>query len=111
MLLVEDNPEVASATMGLLEELGYNVRWVSDATSALSELNDDIDVLVSDIIMPGGMDGVDLAKTVRSLRPKLPILLMTGYSSATMEGTDFPILRKPYHLHELSNELQKITSC
>jgi len=112
VLLVEDNPEVANASAGLLEQLGYHVRWVPDAVSALAEIDKDgIDIVFSDIVMPGKMDGVDLARTIRERKPTLPILLMTGYSATAMEiGAQFPILRKPYQLHELSRELQKLTA-
>jgi PAS domain S-box-containing protein len=110
VLLVEDNPEVATASTGLLEQLGYHVRWVTDASAALAELeNDGIDIVFSDIVMPGKMDGIGLAKTIRQKNPKIPILLVTGYSASTKEiGSQFPILRKPYQLHELSRELQKL---
>ena len=111
VLLVEDNPDVAVASTGLLEQLGYKVRWVSDAAAALAEVEKDgIDIVFSDIVMPGKMDGVRLAKEIRATRPKLPILLMTGYSATAKEiGSQFPVLRKPYQLHELSRELQKLT--
>jgi CheY-like chemotaxis protein len=111
VLLVEDNPEVATASTGLLEQLGYHVRWAADASAALAELErDGIDIVFSDIVMPGKMDGLGLAKTIREKNPKIPILLVTGYSaSATEIGAQFPILRKPYQLHELSRELQKLT--
>jgi CheY-like chemotaxis protein len=110
VLLVEDNPDVAAASTGFLEQLGYTVRWVSDAAAALDELErDGIDIVFSDIVMPGKMDGVGLAKTIRATRPDLPILLMTGYSATAMEiGSQFPVLRKPYQLHELSHALQKL---
>lgn len=110
VLLVEDNPEVATASTGLLEQLGYNVRWAADASAALEELEKDgIDIVFSDVVMPGKMDGLRLAKTIREKNPKIPILLVTGYSSSTKEiDSQFPILRKPYQLHELSRELQKL---
>jgi CheY-like chemotaxis protein/anti-sigma regulatory factor (Ser/Thr protein kinase) len=109
VLLVEDNPEVAHASTGLLEQLGYCVRWVSDASSALTEIEKDgIDIVFSDIVMPGKMDGIRLAKTIREKRPALPILLVTGYSQSAT-NSEFPILRKPYQLHELSRELEKLT--
>jgi PAS domain S-box-containing protein len=111
VLLVEDNPEVATASAGLLEQLGYHVRWAADASAALAELErDGIDIVFSDVVMPGKMDGFGLAKTIREKNPRIPILLMTGYSASTTEiGAQFPILRKPYQLHELSRELQKLT--
>jgi PAS domain S-box-containing protein len=110
VLLVEDNPEVASVSTGLLEQLGYIVRWAADAPAALAELEKDgIDIVFSDIVMPGKMDGIGLAKAIRKTNPKIPILLVTGYSASTKElGAQFPILRKPYQLHELSRELQKL---
>jgi len=110
VLLVEDNPEVATVSIGLLEQLGYTVRWAADASAALAEFEKDgIDIVFSDIVMPGKMDGIGLAKTLRDKNPRIPILLVTGYSSSTNEvGSQFPILRKPYQLHELSRELQKL---
>jgi CheY-like chemotaxis protein len=112
VLLVEDNPEVANASTGLLEQLGYKVRWVTSASAALREIDKDgIDIVFSDIVMPGKMDGVTLAKTIRAKHPSLPILLATGYSEAAKTiGLEFPILRKPYQLHELSHELGKLTN-
>jgi PAS domain S-box-containing protein len=111
VLLVEDNPAVADASAGLLEQLGYTVCWVPDAETALREIEaNGVDLVFSDIIMPGKMDGLKLALTIRQLRPELPILLTTGYSdSAKHARTQFPVLRKPYQLHELSRELSKLT--
>jgi PAS domain S-box-containing protein len=108
VLLVEDNPEVANATAALIEQLGYRVRWVPDAPSALIEIEkDDIDIVFSDIVMPGKMNGMDLAKRIRAQHPRLPILLVTGYS-ASAKSSEFPVLRKPYQLHELSRELENL---
>ena len=111
VLLVEDNPDVATATTSYFEQLGYKVRLASDAVAALAGFErNGIDMVCSDIIMPGKMDGVGLAKLIREKDPAMPILLMTGYSDAAREvGSQFPILRKPYQLHELSRELQKLT--
>jgi PAS domain S-box-containing protein len=110
VLLVEDNPEVAKATAGLIEQLGYRVHWVSDAPSALIELEKDgIDIVFSDVVMPGKMDGIGLARTIRKKWSRLPILLVTGYSESAT-NSEFPILRKPYNLHELSRELEKLVA-
>jgi len=106
VLLVEDNPEVASASTGLLEQLGYSVRWVPNADTALAELEaNGVDLVFSDIVMPGRLDGLGLARIIRERHPQLPILLATGYSDAAHGATDFPILRKPYQMHELSRAL------
>jgi CheY-like chemotaxis protein len=107
---VEDNPEVASVSMNLLEQLGYIVRKVSDAEAALREVErSDIDLVFSDIVMPGKMDGLALARRLREIRPNLPVLLATGYSdaAANVRG-DFPILRKPYEIHQLSQAIARL---
>jgi PAS domain S-box-containing protein len=110
VLLVEDNPEVASVSVSLLEQLGYSVRRVADAEMALREIDrDGIDLVFSDIVMPGKMDGLALALRLREIRPNLPVLLATGYSdaAANVRG-DFPILRKPYEIHQLSQAIAKL---
>ena len=110
VLLVEDNPEVASVSTSLLEQLGYTVRRVADAEAALREIElDGIDLVFSDIVMPGKMDGLGLARHLKAVRPGLPILLTSGYSDAALNVRgDFPILRKPYEIHELSQAIAKL---
>jgi PAS domain S-box-containing protein len=110
VLLVEDNPDVGSATISLLEQLGYTVRLASDAEAALREIErGGIDLVFSDIVMPGRMDGLGLARHLREFRPDLPVLLATGYSdaAANVRG-DFAILRKPYEIHQLSQAIAKL---
>ncbi len=104
ILLVEDNPDVANATSLLLEELGYLVRWAPNSNAALCEMEKNgIDVVLSDIVMPGELNGIELARTVLASHPGMPILLATGYSEAASDAArEFPILRKPYQLRELS---------
>jgi PAS domain S-box-containing protein len=111
VLLVEDNPDVATASIGLLEQLGYSVLWVSDAEAALKAIDrNGIDLVVSDIVMPGIMDGLGLARSIKQRHPGLPILLATGYSEAAQGArSDFPILRKPYQIHELSRALSDLS--
>jgi PAS domain S-box-containing protein len=111
VLLVEDNPEVASVSAGLLEQLGYTVRRVANAEAALREIEfDGIDLVFSDIVMPGKMDGLGLARHLKATKPGLPILLASGYSDAALNVRgDFPILRKPYEIHELSQAIAKLT--
>jgi len=111
VLLVEDNPEVASVSTALLEQLGYTVRKVADADAALREIErDGIDLVFSDIIMPGKMDGLGLARRLKEIRPEVPILLATGYSDAAVNVRGhFPILRKPYEIHQLSDAIAKLT--
>ena len=69
-----------------------------------------IDVLLSDVIMPGGISGVELAKQAEQLRPGIKILLSSGYAGETLEeslanGGDWPFLRKPYLASELADAL------
>ena len=111
VLLVEDNPDVASASTSLLEQLGYSVRWVPNADAALQAIEKDgIDLVFSDIVMPGHLDGLGLARMIKQKHPHLPILLATGYSEAAQNARlDFPILRKPYQVHELSRALAELT--
>jgi PAS domain S-box-containing protein len=110
VLLVEDNPDVANASTDLLEELGYAVRWASDVDTALNEVAaNGIDLVLSDIVMPGKMDGLALARILKKRHPSLPILLATGYSDAARDaGGEFPILRKPYQIHELNEALSRL---
>ena len=110
ILLVEDNPDVAIASTGLLEQLGYSVRWAADAEGALREIAaDGIDLVLSDIVMPGAMDGLALARALKRKHPGLPILLASGYSDAAQNArAEFPILRKPYQMHELNEALARL---
>ena len=110
-LLVEDNAEVAAVTRGLLEDLGYAVTAVFDVPSALQrmkEIGNIVDVVVSDVVMPGGSNGLDLARQIRREHgSRIPIVLMTGYSenaqAASSEG--FKILRKPFGAEDLKEAL------
>ena len=70
VLLVDDNPDVAAVSTNLLEQLGYTVRRVDNAEAALREIeHDGIDLVFSDIVMPGKMDGLGLARHLRTMRP------------------------------------------
>jgi CheY-like chemotaxis protein len=93
----------------MLGELGYNTRRVTNATDALRLVKDDepIDLVLSDMIMPGKMNGLELARQVSRHNPDLPVVLMTGFSeaaaSAAAEG--FPLLAKPYTMEALGETL------
>ena len=108
VLVVEDNPEVAEVTVGLLEQLGNRTRLATSADAALRALEDGDppDIVFSDIVMAGEMNGLELARRLREERPELPVLLATGYSeTAENIGREFPILAKPFALHELSRAI------
>jgi two-component system NtrC family sensor kinase len=100
LLLVEDNLEVAAATKPLLEALGCSVLHVASADAALDALGSHsqrFDVVLSDIMMPGSLNGLDLALMLRHQHPGLPVLLMTGYAAQTGQAmaAGFQVLAKP----------------
>jgi PAS domain S-box-containing protein len=108
-LLVEDNPEVAKVTEQMIEQLGYRVQRAGGAKEAL-ELADGtaFDLVISDIVMAGPMDGVGLARALRQRQPDLPVVLVTGFStSATEAELEFAILRKPFEVSDLSRVMAK----
>jgi len=111
VLLVEDDDEVASLVTEMLGELGYRVTRAASAQGALGALADDraVDLVFSDVLMPGAMNGMDLAREVRRRRPHMPILLTTGYSGAAFKeaaSEHINVLRKPYEIHALDSALR-----
>jgi PAS domain S-box-containing protein len=111
VLLVEDNPVVADVSATMLGELGFGVETVGDASAALRalEAGKKFELMFSDIVMAGQMDGIALARVVRQRRPDLPILLATGYSQAADSAQDeFSILRKPYQITQLGRAIAAV---
>jgi CheY-like chemotaxis protein len=105
---VEDNPEVLAVCVSMLEQLGYETFAVSGAAAALDVIEKkNFDLVVSDVVMPGGMDGVALANAIRARRPELPVLLATGFSPSASH-TDHPIIRKPFDISELSRTVARL---
>jgi two-component system NtrC family sensor kinase len=111
VLLVEDNPDVTLVTRGFLEEAGHHVHAVASASAAFALLRaggERIDVVLSDIVMPGGANGLDLARWIRQEHgDELPVILATGYSDKAQTAADegFIILRKPYEMTSLNEAL------
>jgi PAS domain S-box-containing protein len=114
VLLVEDEPEVRKVIRLQLTTLGYTVIEAADGVEALGLLQnvDDIALLVSDTVMPGGIGGRELARRARALRADLPILLVTGYASETAHADDLPAgvptLRKPFDQAALASVLASV---
>ena len=111
VLVVEDDDEVGRFSTELLEDLGYRVRRVADAASALALLETDefsADLVFSDVIMPG-MNGVEFANIVRERYPGLPVILTSGYSEVLAENAHigFELIQKPYSVESLSRVLRK----
>ena len=109
VLLVEDDREVSALTRELLASLGFSVTHVTGAEAALGALANSrqIDIVLSDIMMPGGVSGVQLAREIRRRHPGLPILLTTGYveSAADIQDGEFTLLLKPFSLEALAEAL------
>jgi PAS domain S-box-containing protein len=112
ILIVEDDPEVAEVSRTLLQKLGYRTLLAADAGRALEVLASvpAIDLVFSDIMMPGGMSGLQLARTVRRRYPQLGVLLTTGYSGGGHEAVraGVPLITKPYQLSELGRQIREV---
>jgi PAS domain S-box-containing protein len=111
VLLVEDSREVAELTSMLFEQLGFRVVRAENATEALRHLQQGIhfDLVFSDIVMPGPMNGLDLAEACRDRFPDLPVLLTSGYSEAAqLADGRFEILRKPFELSVLERAVETV---
>ncbi len=111
VLLVEDNDEVATLVREMLNELGYEVTRTASAEAALGALANGrrVDIVFSDIMMPGEMDGVDLGREIRARRRNLPIVLSSGYAESALpraHAEGFLVLPKPYGIEELATALR-----
>jgi signal transduction histidine kinase/CheY-like chemotaxis protein/integral membrane sensor domain MASE1 len=111
VLFVEDDAEVAEVTAELLEDIGYRPVEARDGDSALAALERDptIELVLSDIVMPGRMSGLELARILRKRRPELPVLLATGYSQyvSPAAGEGFVLVEKPYRRDVLGALIRK----
>jgi CheY-like chemotaxis protein len=109
VLLVEDDKEVSALTREMLSSLGFSVTHVTGAEAALGALANAraIDVVLSDIMMPGGVSGLELAREIKVRHPNLPVILTTGYveAAARMQDGEFHLLLKPYSVEALANAL------
>ncbi|MFL6764125.1 MAG: ATP-binding protein [Sphingomicrobium sp.] len=110
VLIVEDDSFVAELAAGMLSELGFECTITHSAKEALERLagGEKPKLIFSDIVMPGGISGVELAHKVRDRFPELPILLTTGYSEQVTHSHGFPVLQKPYEMNTLASALGNI---
>jgi CheY-like chemotaxis protein len=94
----------------LLEQLGYGVTAVTGPEAALEAIETgSFDLVLSDIVMAGSMNGLELARAIREHHPDVPVILATGYSKAAEEAAaEFIVLRKPYDLSVLSRASAKL---
>ncbi|MDQ2804518.1 MAG: ATP-binding protein [Pseudomonadota bacterium] len=111
ILLVEDDADVAQVTATMLRAMGFEVESVDGARKALDWLarGEHADLLLADVLMPGGMNGHDLATEVSARLPDLPIILMSGYNNAgrLLHRSEFSVLQKPVRFAELETALRR----
>ncbi len=115
ILVVEDNALVREHLLGQLRSLGYHVDGAADGTQALKLLEGlpHLDLLLTDLVMPGGLNGRELAERVRALRPQLQVLFTSGYSEDAVARQDVldpaaQMLSKPYRRHELARKVRSV---
>jgi PAS domain S-box-containing protein len=115
ILIVEDREEVAMLVDMLLSDAGYSTVTVNNGKAALAAIEEggQFNLLFTDLIMPGGMNGVVLAREIRRRVPKIKILLTTGYAEASLERTDaggaeFDVLNKPYTNSQLLRKVRVV---
>jgi CheY-like chemotaxis protein len=111
VLLVEDDEQFRSTAVLLLEDLGYTVLCEPDGPSGLKSLkaHTDVDILFTDMVMPGGLNGHELAERAQEIRPGLSVLLTSGYPrDAFSDGRRFPLLSKPYTVASLARLLRAV---
>jgi CheY-like chemotaxis protein len=114
ILIVEDDPDVREMIVGILSDLGHQTLVATNGPEALAILNRDhsIDLLFTDIVMPAGMSGTDLARQASRLRPDLKILLSSGYAREANQWrsarVEFPFIAKPYRPATLGKKLEEV---
>jgi CheY-like chemotaxis protein len=115
VLVVEDEPAVRELVISLLEELDYEVDGAGDGVEGLAILDatEHVDLLLSDVVLPGGMSGVQLSREVKQRRPEVRILLMSGYAAGTLkkEGRLDPgveLLPKPFQQIDLARKVREV---
>jgi CheY-like chemotaxis protein len=111
ILVVEDNPGMRRVVLRQLRELGYRVLECDSAVGALELLpREAVDLLFSDIVMPGGLDGIELARAARERWPEIKIILTSGFPQSRLDERDLlgslQLLSKPYRKEELAAALR-----
>lgn len=115
ILIVDDEPDLAEIAEAVLSELGYSTEIAYSGAQALERFNDGkkFDMLLSDVIMPGGINGFQLAAQVVGARPEVKVLMVSGFTGGFKHGAELaakehPLLRKPYNGRELAIEVRKV---
>lgn len=115
VLIVEDNPKVRKLSLARIEDLGFQTAEAADGDQAYAMLKDGlkVDILFSDLVMPGDLNGYDLAEKVAREFPEIKLLLTSGYASDVVtqnlaDGVQYEILHKPYRQSDLARRLQAL---
>lgn len=112
LLIVEDDPSVLGVGFETLQGLGYRCEYAVDAQAALArlEVDQDFDLVFSDVVMPGPINGIDLARRCRASHPGLAVLLTSGYvgDAALQDVQEFDVLEKPYERSVLARRLRAV---
>jgi len=114
ILVVEDDPDVREMIVGILSGLGYQTLVAANGPEALALLNRErsIDLLFTDIVMPAGMSGTELAREAARMRPDLKVLLSSGYTREANQKSsarwEFPFIAKPYRPTALERKLEEV---
>ena len=114
VLVVEDDPDVGALTVNMLESLGYHVISTENAAEARAVLarGEKVDLVLSDVILPGGTSGPEFAARAHASYPDLKVIFMSGYSAAAARDGSFLdseqiLLRKPFQQRQLANALRQ----
>jgi CheY-like chemotaxis protein len=114
ILVVDDNEDLLKVTSAKLTAFGYRVHCARNGAEAIEifRSGQEFDLLFSDVVMPNGMNGVELAREARRLNKGIKILLTSGYAGDVLERhqalDEFPIIDKPFHLADLARRLRSI---
>ena len=113
ILVVDDRAEVAELARAMLEEAGFAVEVARDAEQALARLQPGFDLLFTDLVMPGALDGMRLAQEAQRRHPGLRVLLTTGNADPAMGwadhgGTGFDTIAKPYRRADLTRTVRRV---
>jgi PAS domain S-box-containing protein len=107
ILVVEDNSDVRSVAVALLAELGYQTVEAETAAAGVDMLErGHVDLVFTDVVLPGAMDGLALAQKITTVRPELPVVLTTGYARSLDGDPGYAVLRKPYDLSSLGRVIR-----
>jgi DNA-binding NtrC family response regulator len=107
ILVVEDEPLIRTALADALRHAGYSVVELSEAKEALGHLREGgaADLVITDLKMPGAIDGVDLVEWLQSALPTMPVIVTTGYHSLRGQVNAVPVFEKPYRFERLIEQI------